>query len=63
VSGCHCSGPRRRTTSLLNKLKGVGPSFATVLTREVFYRRFANRREVGSYVGLAPTPFNSGAMR
>jgi transposase len=48
---------------LLRKLRGVGPIFATVLTREVFYRRFANRREVGSYVGLAPTPFNSGESR
>jgi transposase len=47
----------------LRKLRGVGPIFATVLTREVFYRSFANRREVGSYVGLAPTPFNSGESR
>jgi transposase len=48
---------------LLRRLRGVGPIFATVLTREVFYRSFANRREVGSYVGLAPTPFNSGESR
>lgn len=48
---------------LLRKLRGVGPIFATVLTREVFYRSFANRREVGSYVGLTPTPFNSGESR
>ena len=48
---------------LLRKLRGVGPIFATVLTREVFYRSFVNRREVGSYVGLAPTPFNSGESR
>lgn len=34
-----------------------------MLTREVFYRSFVNRREVGSYVGLAPTPFNSGESR
>jgi transposase len=57
----HAANNEKR--QLLKKLKGVGPSFATVLTREVFYRRFANRREVGSYVGLATTPFNSGAMR
>ena len=48
---------------LLRKLRGVGPIFATVLAREVFYRDFTNRREVGSYVGLAPTPFNSGESR
>ena len=48
---------------LLRKLCGVGPIFATVLGREVFYRDFTNRRQVGSYVGLAPTPFNSGESR
>jgi transposase len=48
---------------LLQKLRGVGPAFATVLTREVFYRSFDNRRQLGSYIGLAPTPFNSGSMR
>jgi transposase len=48
---------------LLQKLRGIGPAFATVLTREVFYRSFDNRRQLGSYIGLAPTPFNSGSMR
>jgi transposase len=48
---------------LLQKLRSVGPAFATVLTREVFYRSFDNRRQLGSYIGLAPTPFNSGSMR
>jgi transposase len=47
----------------LQQLRGIGPAFATVLTREVFYRSFDNRRQLGSYVGLAPTPFNSGSMR
>ena len=46
----------------LNKLKSVGFEFATVLTGEVFYRSFANRREVASYVGLTPSPFQSGSM-
>jgi transposase len=31
-----------------------------VLAREVFYRGFANRRQVGGYAGLAPSPFASG---
>jgi transposase len=53
----------RMKIELLRKLRGVGPIFATVLAREVFYRDFTNRREVGSYVGLAPTPFNSGESR
>jgi transposase len=45
---------------LLAKLQGVGPTFATVLVREVFYRAFNNRRELGSYVGLTPAPYDSG---
>jgi transposase len=32
------------------------PSLAT----EVFYRTFANRRAVASFVGLTPTPYSSG---
>lgn len=57
------SGIVGKKIELLRKLRGVGPIFATVLAREVFYRDFTNRREVGSYVGLAPTPFNSGESR
>jgi transposase len=38
----------------LVKLHGIGAEFATVLTREVFYRPFQNRRQVASYVGLTP---------
>jgi transposase len=44
----------------LNKLRAIGPEFATVLVGEVFYRSFNNRRQVGSYVGFAPSPFSSG---
>jgi transposase len=58
-----CDASAAMKIGLLRKLRGVGPVFATVLTREVFYRNFTNRREVGSYVGLAPTPFNSGESR
>jgi transposase len=46
----------------LAKLKGIGPEFATVLVGEVFHRTFANRRQVASYVGLAPSPFRSGGL-
>lgn len=48
---------------LLMRLKSIGPEFATVLTNEVFYRRFDNRRQVGAYAGLTPSLFASGAMR
>ncbi len=43
-------------------LKGIGPEISSRLTHEVFYRDFANRRQIGSYAGLNPSPFNSGKM-
>lgn len=46
----------------LARLKGIGAQSAGVLATEVFYRRFGNRREVASYVGLTPTPYNSGSI-
>jgi transposase len=47
----------------LIRLKGIGQTGAVTLTREAFYRHFDNRREVASYFGLTPSPFNSGTMR
>jgi transposase len=46
----------------LMKLKAIGPQFATVLVGEVFHKPFANRRQVASYAGLTPSPFNSGSL-
>jgi transposase len=46
----------------LARLKGIGPEFATVLTGEVFYRSFDNRRQLASYVGLVSSPFASGRL-
>ena len=46
----------------LSRIRGVGDTFAAVLTREVFYRHFDNRRQLASYVGIAPIPHQSGAM-
>lgn len=40
----------------------LGPRTAGVLATEVFYRKFNNRRQVASYLGLAPSPYNSGSM-
>src|SRR5262244_2439142 len=45
----------------LIRLKSIGPEFATVLVGEVFYRTFDNRKQLGSYVGLTPSPFQSGS--
>ena len=47
---------------MLAKLKAIGPEFATILVGEVFYREFANRRKLGSYVGLGSSPFCSGPV-
>jgi transposase len=42
--------------------KGIGAEFAASLWSEAFYRSFANRRQVAAYGGLAPTPWQSGAI-
>jgi transposase len=47
---------------LLQRLKALGPAFTATLTNEVFYKDFRNRREVASYVGLAPSPWQSGGI-
>ena len=49
--------------ALLMRLKGLGQIGAMVLSHEVFYRHFDNRREVASYFGLTPSPYNSGGKR
>ena len=46
----------------LTELKGIGANDATLLTHEIFYRGFRNRRELASWVGMTPTPWASGAM-
>jgi hypothetical protein len=47
---------------LLCRLRGIGPAIAATLAHEVFYKDFRNRREVGSYVGLCPSPWRSGGI-
>jgi transposase len=47
----------------LLRLKGIGPAFSAIFARELYYRRFANRRQVASYIGLAPSPYDSGDGR
>jgi transposase len=46
----------------LLRLKGIGPETASVLAGEIFFRDFHNRREVASYAGLAPSPWQSGGI-
>jgi len=47
----------------LIELKSVGAVSGQELVNEVFYRSFANRRQVGSYFGLTGTPYDSGNSR
>jgi len=46
----------------LQCIRGIGDNFAAVLTHEVFYRSFDNRRQLASYVGITPMPYQSGGM-
>jgi transposase len=45
---------------LLLQLKSIGPTNAALLSREVYYRHFDNQRQIGSFLGLTPSPFKSG---
>jgi transposase len=46
----------------LFELRSIGPEFATRLVGEVFYRSFDNQRQLGSFAGMAPSPYSSGSM-
>jgi transposase len=51
-----------RKIAALQRIRGIGENFAAVLGRELFYRTFDNRRQLASYVGIAPMPYQSGGM-
>ena len=50
------------TAAMLLDFNGIGPEFTTVLWSEGLFRHFDNRRQVASYAGLAPTPWQSGSV-
>jgi transposase len=53
--------PATEKVRALMSVRGVGPNIADALVRELFgWRTFENRRQVGSFTGLTPTPFQSG---
>lgn len=55
------SDPAMRKIEKMMQLKGVGPETAFTLVTEAFgWREFQNREEVGGYLGLTPTPHNTG---
>ena len=49
----------KEATALLG-IRGIGPEFATILYTEGLFRHFDNRRQIASYAGLAPSPWQSG---
>lgn len=55
-------GDEKAGSARLLELRGIGPEFASVLQGEGFFRSFSNRRQVAAYAGLAPSPWQSGAM-
>jgi transposase len=57
-----CEATERKRHQLL-RLNGIGVASAPILAREVYYRQFANRRQVASYLGLAPSAYDSGESR
>lgn len=50
-----------RKREMLMRVRGIGAASAAILSRELFIRSFANRRQLGSYLGLTPSPYDSGA--
>lgn len=50
------------TPAMLLDIKGIGPEFAALLWSEGLFRHFDNRRQLAAYAGLAPTPWQSGAV-
>ena len=57
-----CQATERKRHQLL-RLNGIGVASAPILAREVYYRQFANRRQVAGFIGLAPSPYDSGESR
>jgi transposase len=54
--------PPPACAKMLHDLKGIGPEFAFVIWHEGLYRDFDNRRQLASYAGLAPSPWQSGSI-
>ena len=57
------ASPLAAGVARLVALRGLGPNVASILQAEILGRRFANRREVAQYAGLAPSPWASGGAQ
>lgn len=62
TQACAVPAAMAERRDLLQRVKALGPAFAGTLTNEVFYKDFRNRREVASYCGLTPSPWQSGGI-
>jgi transposase len=56
-----CTATEKKRAQLMH-LNGIGPAVSAVMTREVYYRQFDNRRQVAAFLGLAPCPYDSGEV-
>jgi transposase len=58
------ASPSFRKVSQLRTLYGIGPTSSWDFVMELFaWRNFRNRREVGAFPGLTPTPYGSGGSQ
>jgi len=57
-----CESNALHPIAMLLALKGVGTEFTNTIWSEGLRRRFANRRQVAAYAGLAATPWRSGSI-
>lgn len=57
------SAQQQAQLTQLVQLRGVGPVSGQRLVLELFWRHFANARQLGACVGLVPQPYDSGTMR
>lgn len=57
------SAQAREQALRLQQLRGIGPCGAQALALMLYWRQFANRREVGGCVGLVGVPYDSGTQR
>jgi transposase len=54
--------PQAAKIAKLMEFKGIGPEIAARLCLEAFFRKFDNRRQLGAYSGLTPSPWSSGQI-
>ena len=62
VPSSKAEAPTAAQAATLMQLKGVGPDFAETLWSEGLFRHYDNRRQLASYAGLTPTPWQSGSI-